>query len=41
MAVKECDFCGKELEAVKEKQLNYQFKQHVLSKHPSKIEIKN
>ena len=35
-----CKFCGKEIEGYTKKQVEYMLKQHILSKHPEKINIK-
>ena len=40
MIKKICKHCPKEIEGHTEKQVEYMIKQHTLSKHPEKVEIK-
>lgn len=39
MKSKQCEYCGKELAAYSEEQLQYMYTQHLFAKHPEKVKI--
>jgi len=39
MESKKCPYCPKVIEGYTEKHVDYMLKQHILSKHPEKVEV--